>query len=224
MTKHVPSIVTLLNLSCGFAAIAFVDLYISSILILTCIGLDAMDGLLARLLNAQSELGKELDSLADLVSFGIAPAYLYFTLAPTAHWIMVLAPLLLIWGSALRLAKFNTAPSSKYFTGLPTPATAFFLTGIFLANHYEENFIANCLEHASIYLLIPAFLMFMMLSRLQMFSLKEIDQGFSSNHYQILTLLFFITLLVVEPKVAITLSVIIYITLSALKHLRYRNH
>lgn len=219
--KFIPSAVTLLNLSLGFIAIAMSDLYISSILIFTCIGLDALDGILARALNAQSAIGKELDSLADLVSFGVAPSYIYFLVAPIDHWVILLAPLMILWGSALRLAKFNMAPESKNFKGMPTPATAFFLAGLFLAVHYGDNFLANWLEHASMYLFVGFFLMFIMNSRLEMFSLKEVNLGPRKNKYQLATLSIYIALLFIDPKSATPLSVLFYISLSALKHVRH---
>ncbi len=224
MTRFIPSIFTSLNIGCGFLAICTRDLYIGSICILTSIFLDAMDGIAARAFNAQSEMGKELDSLADLVSFGIAPAYLYFTLAPFDHWSNFLPAFAIVLGSALRLAKFNTIPSLKYFLGLPTPANAFFMAGLFFAVYYENFTIQNLMSQTWFYSLIPVAFMGLMLSNLKMFSIKEINKGISYNKYQLACLFSFITLLFVDVKTAIPISVIVYIGLSMIRSFRYKDN
>lgn len=200
------------------------DIYIGAICILMSIMFDAFDGIAARAFNAQSDMGKELDSLADLVSFGIAPAYLYFLIAPFDHWTRFLPALAIVLGSALRLAKFNTIPSSKYFIGLPTPSTAFFLAGLFFAVYYENSFISNLMGMTWFYSLIPILLMGLMLSNLKMFSIKELNLGMAKNKYQWVTFFSFIALLFIDVKTAIPISVIIYISLSVIRNLRYKDN
>ena len=101
---------------------------------------DVIDGLVARLLKVQSQFGKELDSLADLVSFGVAPAYLYTLISPVDHWAITYIPsFFILIGSALRLAIFNLRPSTKYFLGLPTPASTFFLAGLFIGVRFDSH-------------------------------------------------------------------------------------
>ena len=121
-----------MNLICGFSAILVADLHISTVLLLTGMFFDVIDGMVARMLKVQSQFGKELDSLADLVSFGVAPAYLYTLFSPVDHWVMYIPAFFILIGSALRLAIFNLRPPAKYFTGLPTPASTFFLAGLFM--------------------------------------------------------------------------------------------
>jgi CDP-diacylglycerol--serine O-phosphatidyltransferase len=205
----------------GFSAIMISDFRRSSILLLFCLVFDALDGLTARLLKAQTEIGKELDSLADLMSFGIAPAFLYFQLAPERVWYAFIPPLFLVSASALRLAKFNLLPSSKYFSGLPTPATALFMIGIFLSYHYNKSYI-DLLDKWPIYIVIPIFFAFLMLSKLQMFTLKSLDKSIKKNVYQIVMFLIFIVLLLIDNKVALSLSVLIYIVLSFIQSLTSR--
>ena len=217
--QFIPSLFTLANLSCGFMAILIADYYRSSILLLFSLLFDSLDGFAARKLNATSEMGKELDSLADLTSFGVAPAYLYFLMGDQTGWVHYVGPILLVIGSALRLAKFNLLPPSKYFSGLPTPATALFLIGLFLANHYESDLAITCMQNKLVYLFIPLFFSGMMLSRLQMFSLKGLEKNMAKNIFHIALLVIFILLLLIDNKTAASMTVLVYIALSLIQAL-----
>lgn len=221
MKKYIPSIFTLANLACGSLAILIGEIHAGSLLLIASMFFDAMDGTTARAFNAQSELGKELDSLCDLVSFGLAPAYLYYQLAPGLSKVYLLPVLVLVLASALRLAKFNLLAPSKYFTGMPTPATAFFIVGILIAHQHDSRFITNLFNNNIIYCGIPLFLGFIMLSPLRMFSLKDMNKGLGENKFQVLLLLIFVCLLVVDFKVAIPAIVILYILLSFLHTISY---
>ena len=97
--------------------------------------LDTVDGLLARMLNVKSELGKQLDSLADLISFGVAPGYLYYHLFSDTE--SLLAAIFYTLSAVFRLAKFNTADYAKDFNGLPSPAAAGIVTGYVLLYAYD---------------------------------------------------------------------------------------
>ncbi|MBY6037142.1 CDP-diacylglycerol--serine O-phosphatidyltransferase [Fictibacillus nanhaiensis] len=126
MKKHIPNLLTLGNLYCGFLSIAYVmqgDIRNATILIFIAIMLDALDGRAARILGVSNAIGKELDSLADVVSFGVAPAFLvahtYF--AHLDMWGVIVAGLFPLFG-AYRLARFNITSSEesmKYFRGIP---------------------------------------------------------------------------------------------------------
>ena len=218
MTKFIPSIFTSINLICGFIALIIGDHYIGSVLLLFAVGFDVMDGLAARALNAQSEIGKELDSLADLVSFGIAPAYLYYLLSPMDTWVGFIPPCILVASSALRLAIFNTKPSSDSFSGLPTPVTALFLIGIFLAHSDGNADIVNLLHNSIIYFGIPFFFAAMMLSKIKMFSFKKINKGISQNKVQLIFLLCVGAFALVDVKLAFSLCALNYIFLSILSN------
>ena len=214
MKKHLPSILTCLNLGCGFVALLLGDLYVSGWLIFAGMFLDVGDGIAARLLNAQSEVGKELDSMADLVTFGVAPAYLYFLLAPGAEWFYYMPGIIYLMGSALRLAIFNTLESKKTFTGLATPASAFFMFGIFMSYKYDVPIIHKLLSDDIGYFIIPIFLVVMMLSRLEMFSLKSMKQPFWNNPYHAISLLIFLLVLFINPPLAPCAAVLSYIILA----------
>ena len=214
LKKHIPSIITCINFACGFLAILIGDFYISGWFIFAGMFLDVGDGIAARLLNAQSEVGKELDSMADLITFGVAPAYLYYLLAPGDDWFYFIPGIIYLLGSALRLAIFNTMESKKTFTGLATPASAFFMFGIFMSYHYEVPIINKLISDDIGYFIIPVFLIVMMLSRLEMFSLKSMRQPFWNNPYHALAFLAFVIVLFLNPPLAPCAAVLTYIILA----------
>ena len=212
--SYIPSIITLMNLGCGFMAIVTADYYKSSIFLLFSLVFDVLDGFAARKLQAQSELGRELDSLADLTSFGVAPAYLYFLLGPVQGWPAMIPPLAIVIASAVRLAKFNLLPPSPYFTGLPTPATAMFLIGLFLGIEYDSQIIKTIFSNVYAYWAIAFFFAFMMVSTVRMFSLKGLNKDMRQNKLQLVLLIVFIILLLVDNKLAAPVIILLYIILS----------
>jgi len=150
MKKHLPNLLTLLNLACGTTAIVFTlegHWQWAVYLVLAASLFDFLDGLAARMLNAYSETGRQLDSLADMVTFGVLPGIFIYTIFKllflnqadggiTAHailqWFMLGTVLLIPAISAIRLARFNVKePDGPFFQGLPTPAHTLFWTGLF---------------------------------------------------------------------------------------------
>ncbi|GHH96943.1 CDP-diacylglycerol--serine O-phosphatidyltransferase [Neobacillus kokaensis] len=130
--KVVPNIFTLGNLLCGVLSITlnmsgFIET--AAILIFFSGVFDLLDGRIARRLKVNSEMGVQLDSLADIVSFGVAPALLFHSIAPTSVLTSLAFILFPIMG-ALRLAKFNVKPTIGYFNGLPIPAAGLPLAGM----------------------------------------------------------------------------------------------
>ncbi len=138
MKKNIPNFITLGNLFCGCIAIAHHSLEWSCFFIFLAAVLDFFDGLVARLLNVTSPLGKQLDSLADVVSFGVAPAFLLhqtLLLETSIDFSYTLLPFLLAVGGAWRLARFNIDETqSEHFKGLPIPANGIFWIGFLLLN------------------------------------------------------------------------------------------
>ena len=183
---------------------------------------DILDGYLARKLNASSDLGKELDSLSDLVSFGVAPAFLYYHLAPDSEWYYAIPSIVIVVSSALRLAKFNLLPSYDYFQGLPTPGNTFFLIGVFLAIHYDNELITNAISNPFIYFIVPMIFSLLMLSSLRMFSLKGMEKPFIRNRYHIVLFATFIALLLIDNKLAMPIIVIVFIILSIIQSSRHK--
>lgn len=214
LRSKIPSFFTILNLCCGFAAILVADLHISSMLILAGMFFDVIDGLIARLLKVQSQIGKELDSFADIVSFGAAPAYLYTLISPADHWIYYIPAFFILIGSALRLAIFNLLPDTKYFTGLPTPASSFFLVGLFIGVEFDSTITQALIEYPVIYTLIPVLLMYLNLSKIKMFSFKQMGKNLNYNLFILFSLIVFAMLTMINYKLAMPIGVIIYIILS----------
>jgi CDP-diacylglycerol--serine O-phosphatidyltransferase len=168
----VPHGLTLLNLCCGVLAIIFLDLFWSPLLILLAGFFDLFDGAAARALGVTSDIGKELDSLCDMVSFGVAPACLYWLLVPTEAYYLMLGPLLIACGAAYRLAKFNTLPASSTFKGLPSPASGLFFVGLTLGVYWGHPVALELVAYEWTYLLLAAFFAFSMNRSLEMFALK----------------------------------------------------
>ncbi|HHW36230.1 MAG TPA: CDP-diacylglycerol--serine O-phosphatidyltransferase [Bacillales bacterium] len=124
VAKAIPNLFTMGNLLCGVLSITYNMsgfLEVASILIFLSAIFDLLDGRIARGLKVNSELGVQLDSLADIVSFGVAPALVFHTIAVPSILTSLAFILFPIMG-ALRLAKFNVNPTIGYFQGLPIPA------------------------------------------------------------------------------------------------------
>lgn len=219
MIKFIPTAFTLANLTCGFLAILVGDLIYSPIIILIGAIFDVFDGYLARKLNSTSELGKELDSLADLVSFGVAPAYLYFQIAPSKEWIFYIAPIAIVLGGGYRLAKFNTLASSKYFLGMAIPASGLFIIGLIFAAQSNDNFISTLLNIPAIYIAIGLFILVMNLIPMRMFSLKSLSINRTNKIMMGILLISFIILLIIKSTVAIPVTIFIYIVLAIIMNL-----
>jgi len=137
MTKTFANLVTMLNIILGSLSLIYTlnhDYKTAAILILLAVVMDGLDGKVARKLDAESELGKELDSLCDLVSFGVAPAILIYSQVLSLHFIIlgILVTLLFIVCGALRLARFNVLNISEYFVGVPITFAGMLMAAISL--------------------------------------------------------------------------------------------
>ncbi len=152
--KHIPNFITCLNLAAGFTAVIFASrgfFTTASWLIVASMVFDFLDGFSARLLNAWSETGKELDSLADVVSFGVAPALIMHKMieagvseaqgvSPFMTDILPFVPILMPVLAGLRLAIFNVdTTQATVFKGLPTPANAIAVISLVLAAAYSQS-------------------------------------------------------------------------------------
>ncbi len=141
MTRTFANVVTLLNIIFGSLSLVFTlnqDYKTAAILILLAVVMDSVDGRVARKLNAESEMGKELDSLCDLVSFGVAPAILVYAqvLAQPYEILGILSVILFIVCGALRLARFNILNIKEYFLGIPITFSGMLLALISLLAAY----------------------------------------------------------------------------------------
>lgn len=179
ITKHIPNAITCLNLTAGCVAIVLGQqghIDVAAWCILAAAGFDFLDGLAARALKAFSPLGKELDSLSDVVSFGVAPSILLYTSLLTAAqatgaspfwaWMALLIPV----ASALRLAKFNLDErQTTVFLGLPTPANGLFWA---FAAGFGFNHWFTAPIHPAFLLPLVGVMSALMVAEVPMFSLK----------------------------------------------------
>jgi len=171
ITKSIPSLLTLGNLFLGVIAIILVfneKPELAAMMVIIAMLLDGVDGRVARALNAQSEFGKELDSLSDVISFGVAPAFIMYVVAfqdvnPALAWIVT--AIFPICG-ALRLARFNVvAGSPGYFIGLPIPAAGGVLATLALFSADIQTYIL---------VLSTVFLAFLMVSSIKYPNFKKV--------------------------------------------------
>lgn len=212
---YIPNFITTLNLFSGCMAIyhGFNGNYeLVTLFIVIAAIFDFADGLAARLLNAYSPMGKELDSLADVVSFGVAPGVLAMSLLTESampQWVSFAGFIIPVF-SALRLAKFNVDErQSSSFIGLPTPANALFWVG--MAYSYTNLLIDNPLITLVLIGVFSAFLV----SEVPMFALKFKNLNVKNNVSQYLFLMVCIALLVFFKMKAIPLIISWYILQSA---------
>ena len=201
--KHIPNIITSLNLASGFIAIIFVlngDREIACWILIAAMIFDFLDGFASRLLNAYSDLGKELDSLADLVSFGVTPGLIIFSILAdsSAPWqtnhpgfsyflIIAIAALMPVC-AGLRLAKFNIDSSQKLiFKGLPTPANALAVISVVFAARYGQIAFIDGLISSPIAIMIYSLLLsVLMITRMPLMSLKFPDYKIKNNIHRYL--------------------------------------
>ncbi|MEA1887767.1 MAG: CDP-diacylglycerol--serine O-phosphatidyltransferase [Bacteroidota bacterium] len=196
MKKQIPNFLTLLNLASGFLAIILImqgNIILSVWFITASLIFDFADGLLARLLNAYSQIGIQLDSLADIVSFGIAPGLLMYhfilsaegadSLALCLQYVPVIIPVF----SGLRLARFNIdGAHSNHFRGLPTPGNAFFIISLVFASQYgESQLIENLLNSRLILCFLTVLFASLMITKIPMFSFKFKHLRFKGNELRI---------------------------------------
>ena len=196
-----PSMFTLLGLLCGFFSL------VSTIQgnyenaawgIIGAAIFDMLDGRVARLLNAETAFGAELDSLADMVSFGVAPAVLVYLWALTPYdklgW---LAAFLIVAGSALRLARFNVQLASqekRYFQGLPTPALAIFMaSGVLFYSSFDAT------PSSGLWLVLSIGLAWLLVSNVRFLSGKDIDLKQKRSFAVLVAILAAVVLLVLDP-------------------------
>jgi CDP-diacylglycerol---serine O-phosphatidyltransferase len=231
--RHIPNLITLSNLFLGMMAIEQAllgHLEYASYFIVGAAVLDFLDGFLARLLNAYSEIGKQLDSLADVVSFGVAPAFILYKMlqanapffeSPTSfHFsthLILYSPFLIALFSALRLAKFNIDPrQSSSFIGLPTPASALFISSLpLLTDEFGLN-LSAIFAGTTALVFISVILSGLMVSGLPLFSMKFKDYQFRNNWVRYSFMVLSIVLLSVFWLNSIPLILFMYVGISVL--------
>lgn len=231
MKKHIPNIITLSNQMCGIIAAIFAYNYDFrlALLFVVCGALfDFCDGASARLLKVQSPMGKELDSLADMITFGLVPGIVAFRLLSPLASVFIFIPyfgFLITLFSALRLAKFNIdSRQTSSFLGLATPANALFWLG--LANLQSFNdwslFLCSliCGDFDILMILCWTILALVVLtslllvSEIPMFSLKFHNFRFRENWVRFVFLALSLLLLIVFHESGLVFVILLYIIMS----------
>jgi CDP-diacylglycerol--serine O-phosphatidyltransferase len=239
MEKKIPNLLTLGNLFSGFAgiwAVANGDLVVAGYMVFLGALFDFFDGLAARLLKVSSPVGKELDSLCDVVTFGVLPAMIAQTLLIKSHadWLgyffiadipgFSFIAFLLVAAAAWRLARFNVEPGSyKHFQGMPSPAAAIFFASLPLI--MQDNVFVNRFSFTVFtpdvlilnpYLLSAFILMlsWLMISHLPLFSLKISDLSWKRNKMMLIFVIVSALLFAFFLWAAIPVILFLYVILS----------
>ena len=236
--KHIPNLITLGNLAFGILAILFAfggNLTLASTCIILGVFLDFFDGFFARLLKASGEMGKQLDSLADLITFGLAPSIIVFQLLffletesfftasnnlsnYSTNYLPYIAFLIPLF-SAYRLAKFNIdSRQSDSFIGLPTPANALFFISIPFIVEYGEGFVYDLIYEKGVIVISVIVLSLLMISELKLIALKFKSTRWSENKYRYILIVSTVILLLLLGFEAVPIILILYLILSIINN------
>ena len=234
MKRHIPNLLTLLNLACGTGAIVLTlegQWQWAVYLVLAASVFDFLDGFAARMLNAFSETGKQLDSLADMVTFGVLPAVFIYTIFKTLflnraegissfhdslQWVVLGSVVIVPVLSAIRLARYNTnTGDGAFFHGLPTPAHALFWTGIFWQFMESGNLFGTPLNLFFLWA-IMLIMAFHMILPVPMYSLKFEHFRVRGNLIRYLLILLAVVILFFTGLSGLSLVILTYILLSLL--------
>ncbi|QBN18386.1 CDP-alcohol phosphatidyltransferase family protein [Flavobacterium nackdongense] len=227
--KHLPNFITLLNLFCGCVAVVYIsDLNFEMAFFFVSLGifLDFFDGFFARLFKVTGDLGLQLDSLADMVTSGVAPGFVMFWLLKQgqnpadANQIIPYLGFIITLGSCYRLANFNIdTRQSDSFIGLPTPANALFILSLPLVLKYSDSLvILELLTNQWVLLAITLFSAFILNAEIPLFSLKIKEFSFKKYSLQIIFLILCGLLLIFFQYLAIPLVILTYVLLSVINN------
>ena len=229
----IPNTITLMNALSGCLSITFAftgSLTLAGLFILIAAVFDFFDGMAARLLKVSSAIGKELDSLADDISFGVAPSAIAFVIVsqqlnpdgarfaelPLGTMAVCLLPFLMAAFSALRLAKFNLDErQTDKFIGLPTPANAMVWASLpFILTYNADSYIAQHVIVPQILIPLALIMSFLLVCELPLFSLKFKTWDFGSNKIRYIFLLLSLILIIVLHFAAIPAIILLYVLIS----------
>lgn len=242
MKKHIPNLLTLGNLLCGTIATIFAikgDFVGTAILVITGIVFDFFDGFAARMLNVQGELGKQLDSLADMVTSGVVPGIVMLQLLISALNVdaasyfgidmygatgsnLPYIGLLLTLGACYRLANFNIdTRQSDSFIGIPTPAMTLFVISLPLIAEFSSlSFFIDLINNQYFLIAITFILTFLMNAEVPLFALKFKTFGVKENTLKYIFLALSVLLLVFLKFVAVPLIIILYVIMSIINNFK----
>jgi CDP-diacylglycerol--serine O-phosphatidyltransferase len=231
--KHIPNFLTLGNLLCGTLATIFAvqsDFSLAGIFVVIGIFFDFLDGFVARLLKVSGELGKQLDSLADMVTSGVVPGIIMSKLIQdnlisrsnsfdTAVLDISIIGLILTLSACYRLAKFNLdTRQSDSFIGLPTPAMSLFVISLPLIQmHTDIKIIQDLISNNYFLIAVTWFLSYLMNAEIPLFSLKFKEYSFKNNWVKYIFLLTSLILIFTLNFISIPIVILLYVFLSLIK-------
>ncbi len=227
----VPNLFTSLNLVCGVVGTYLVlngKIQTAIILMFVAAVFDFFDGFLARLLKVSGELGKQLDSLADLISFGLVPGAMIFVLQKdliaefatpesmsVVQWFYILIPIMIPVFSALRLAKFNIDERQHTeFIGVPTPANALFLASLAWTLTYRPDGFLSVINNPIIISVIAIVFSLLLVSEIRLFALKFKSFSWGANKLRYIFLICSAGFIAVFQVTGFMAVIILYIILS----------
>lgn len=230
--KHIPNLITLINLFCGCIAVVFVSQadYLMAFY-MVCLGIffDFFDGFFARLFKVSSPLGLQLDSLADMVTSGVVPGYIMYTMFlksanPNDLMASSIIPFLgfiVTLGSCYRLANFNIdTRQTDSFIGLPTPANALFILSLPLVLQFSDSLVIfEILSNHWVLLGITVCSAYILNAEIPLFALKIKKFTVKDNVLQIVFLVVSLLLVITLQYIAIPLIIIFYVLLSVVNNI-----
>jgi CDP-diacylglycerol--serine O-phosphatidyltransferase len=233
--KHIPNLITLGNLFCGTIATIYAvqaDFVFAGLFVILGIVFDFFDGFAARLFKVSGELGKQLDSLADMVTSGVVPGIIMLKLIEVntinasnsffdnSSIGISLVGLVLTLGACYRLAKFNIdTRQSDSFIGLPTPAMSLFVISLPLIQEYSNiEFALNLITNNYFLITITILLTYLMNAQLPLFSLKFKDYSVKNNLIKYVFLIASLLMIVFLQYISIPLIIIVYVVLSVISN------
>jgi CDP-diacylglycerol---serine O-phosphatidyltransferase len=231
MLKQIPNLLTMCNLFCGCCAIIFIlngQQNTATWFTVACFVFDYLDGMVARALKISSPLGKELDSLADVISFGVVPStMLYVMLSHAAGnesdtWLLsnevellALPAFILAAFSGLRLGKFNIdTRQTNYFIGLSTPACTIFMMGLTLTAYYDTFGLRTTIQQIGVIYPLIALFSFLLICEIPMFGMKIKSFDLKSNAVLLVFLGLFVAACFFLKTLALSLIIVTYIVVS----------
>ncbi len=233
--KHIPNLITLGNLFCGTIATIYAvqaDFVFAGLFVILGIVFDFFDGFAARLFNVSGELGKQLDSLADMVTSGVVPGIIMLKLIEVntinasssffgnSFLEISLVGLVLTLGACYRLATFNIdTRQSDSFIGLPTPAMSLFVISLPLIQEYSNiEFALNLITNNYFLIIITILLTYLMNAQLPLFSLKFKDYSVKNNLIKYVFLIASLLMIIFLQYISIPLIIIVYVVLSVISN------
>ncbi len=235
MKKWIPNALTLLNLflgCCALVALFNQDYLLAIGLIVGGLVADFLDGAVARLLQVNSPLGKELDSFADMVTFGVVPGLILYILIAEGfsgggfsgqlQW-SALPAFVLSAFSGLRLAKFNLdTRQSQTFLGLPTPSSTIFVVGLLLIWHFNSFELSHVVGQPFLLYLVTLVLSYLLVCEIPMFSFKLKALGWKGNEVRFSFLGASVLLVLLLREAAVSAIILIYLLINISLHLSGR--